>query len=83
MLDAVLYNRKLAEDRSASWNSWDLKRQYLLITLHRAENTDDPRRMKSMLKPSTNCPFRGPSHAPEDEKPAEADGTLPSNPMVK
>jgi len=50
MLDAVLYNRKLAEDRSRILEQLDLDpRSYLLITLHRAENTDDPRRLESIV----------------------------------
>jgi UDP-GlcNAc3NAcA epimerase len=50
MLDAVLYNRKLAEERSRILEQLDLKpREFLLITLHRAENTDDPRRMRSIV----------------------------------
>lgn len=50
MLDAVLYNRKLAESRSRILEQLELDpRKYLLITLHRAENTDDPQRLKSIV----------------------------------
>jgi UDP-GlcNAc3NAcA epimerase len=50
MLDAVLYNRKLAEERSRILEQLQLDpRSYLLVTLHRAENTDDPRRLKSIV----------------------------------
>ncbi len=50
MLDAVLYNRKLAEERSRILEQLQLDpRSYLLVTLHRAENTDDLRRLKSIV----------------------------------
>ncbi len=60
MYDSILYYSKLAETKSRvikdlglglSTPDSELKTQnYYLATLHRAENTDDPRRLKSILK---------------------------------
>lgn len=51
MYDAVLYNRKLAKEKSSILTDHDLvKGEYLLITIHRAENTDDPAKMKNILE---------------------------------
>ncbi|MEH7504227.1 UDP-N-acetylglucosamine 2-epimerase (non-hydrolyzing) [Neobacillus drentensis] len=50
MYDAVLYNQKLAENHSNILKDYDLeKNEYLLITIHRAENTDNPEKMKNIL----------------------------------
>ena len=63
MQDSILYYSKLAEktstilqdlglsfSRSSSTNSELITPGYYLATLHRAENTDDPKRLKSILK---------------------------------
>jgi UDP-GlcNAc3NAcA epimerase len=50
MYDAVLYNHKIAADKSSILEDNRLiKKDYLLITIHRAENTDDPEKMKNIL----------------------------------
>jgi UDP-GlcNAc3NAcA epimerase len=50
MYDAVLYNRELAEQKSTILAEKQLKKKdYLLITIHRAENTDDPEKMRNIL----------------------------------
>jgi UDP-GlcNAc3NAcA epimerase len=50
MLDAVNYNRQLAEKESKILEKWDLQPgKYILITLHRAENTDDPARLSEIV----------------------------------
>jgi UDP-GlcNAc3NAcA epimerase len=51
MYDAVLYNRSLAEEKSniLSINGLDRNRFYL-ITIHRAENTDNIQNMKNILE---------------------------------
>ncbi len=51
MFDALLQNRKLAEtlaQKTLSEFGLESKRYYLL-TIHRAENTDDPERLKGIL----------------------------------
>ena len=58
MYDSILYYSKLAEEKSTIlkdlgfFNPQSAFRipQYYLATLHRAENTDDPKRLKSILK---------------------------------
>jgi len=58
MYDSVLYYSKLAEKKSTILRDLGLSTpnsklrtpNYYLATLHRAENTDDPRRLKSILK---------------------------------
>jgi UDP-N-acetylglucosamine 2-epimerase len=61
MYDSILYYSQLAENKSTILKDLDLlfpethnsklgTRNYYLATLHRAENTDDPKRLKSILK---------------------------------
>ncbi|EDL64358.1 non-hydrolyzing UDP-N-acetylglucosamine 2-epimerase [Bacillus sp. SG-1] len=51
MYDAVLYNQGLAKEKSQILNTHDLlDKDYHLITIHRAENTDDPDRIKNILE---------------------------------
>ncbi len=58
MYDSILYYSKLAEEKSTILKDLGLfnpqsaicNLQYYLATLHRAENTDDPKRLKSILK---------------------------------
>jgi len=58
MYDSILYYSKLAEKKSTILRDLGLSTpdsklrtpNYYLATLHRAENTDDPRRLKSILK---------------------------------
>jgi len=54
MYDSVLYNLKLAEDRSDILTRLSLKpskpMMYALATVHRAENTDDPARLRSIFQ---------------------------------
>ncbi|SDW42514.1 UDP-GlcNAc3NAcA epimerase [Marininema mesophilum] len=50
MVDAVRYNRELASQSSKILGQLGLKRgSYVLVTLHRAENTDDPRRLSEIV----------------------------------
>lgn len=49
MYDATLYYRELAR-QSISLDTWQLRDgEYVLCTLHRAENTDDPVRLESIF----------------------------------
>jgi UDP-GlcNAc3NAcA epimerase len=51
MYDAVRFYRKKSSTHSTILNSAGLKKgNYALATLHRAENTNDPLRLKSILK---------------------------------
>ncbi|WML46861.1 UDP-N-acetylglucosamine 2-epimerase (non-hydrolyzing) [Neobacillus sp. PS3-34] len=51
MYDAVLYNRELAEEKSEILAANELeKKGFHLITIHRAENTDDLQNMKNILE---------------------------------
>lgn len=51
MYDSILFYRSLAERKSFILKDLGLdNKKYCLATLHRAENTDDPRRLKSILK---------------------------------
>jgi len=50
MYDSVLHNIKLAEKNSRILEELDLKpKSYALATVHRAENTDNPARLKSIF----------------------------------
>jgi UDP-GlcNAc3NAcA epimerase len=51
MYDAVLYYREKAKLKSPVLQSLNLKgKEYILVTLHRAENTNDPGRLKSIAE---------------------------------
>jgi UDP-GlcNAc3NAcA epimerase len=51
MYDSILYYLKLAEKKSTILKGLGLLApNYYLATLHRAENTDNPKRLKSILK---------------------------------
>ncbi|ANB61154.1 non-hydrolyzing UDP-N-acetylglucosamine 2-epimerase [Anoxybacteroides amylolyticum] len=51
MYDAVLYNKELAQEKSTILADLRLEaKQYHLITIHRAENTDDVQNMKNILE---------------------------------
>jgi UDP-N-acetylglucosamine 2-epimerase len=58
MYDSMLYYSKIADKKSTILADLNLatpqsaigNRQYYLVTLHRAENTDNPKRLESILK---------------------------------
>lgn len=51
MYDAFLYNLELAKEKSKILQTLDLgSKSYILCTIHRAENTDDPARLTQILK---------------------------------
>jgi len=51
MYDAALYYGKKAERQSQILNRLELKpREYILATTHRAENTDDPQRLRAIFE---------------------------------
>ncbi|MDF2946818.1 MAG: UDP-N-acetylglucosamine 2-epimerase [Bacillales bacterium] len=51
MYDAVVYNKKLAMEKSKAIEENNLtEKDYYLITIHRAENTDDDTRMNNILE---------------------------------
>ncbi|WP_059171913.1 non-hydrolyzing UDP-N-acetylglucosamine 2-epimerase [Bacillus sp. FJAT-27445] len=55
MYDAVLYNRAIAEEKSRILEENGLeKKGYHLITIHRAENTDDVQNMQNILEAFSN-----------------------------
>jgi len=57
MYDAVLYNKELAASSTTILERENLTaKDYLLITIHRAENTDDLERMKSILDAFSQIP---------------------------
>ena len=50
MFDSVLFNRKLAEKKSDILNRLEIANGgYILGTIHRAENTDDPERLNAII----------------------------------
>lgn len=50
MYDSVLYYRQIVEQDPAVFSMKDLPEEFLLATIHRAENTDHPLQMKNILK---------------------------------
>lgn len=68
MYDAFLANKELAQKTSSILTDLDLKpRNYCLATVHRQENTDDPRRLLNIFGAlealaTAECPFILPIH---------------------
>jgi UDP-N-acetylglucosamine 2-epimerase len=68
MYDAFLFYKTLAAKKSKVLKTMNLSRGcYCLATVHRAENTDDPKKLKNIFKAfgqiaSSNCPFIVPIH---------------------
>ena len=51
MLDALLYARPIARDRSGILERLRVEsKRYSLVTIHRAANTDDPKRLEQIIK---------------------------------
>lgn len=58
MLDAFHYNTQLAEGKAHILASLPIQaKSYALITLHRAENTDDPARLKAVVNAINELPI--------------------------
>jgi UDP-N-acetylglucosamine 2-epimerase (non-hydrolysing) len=56
MMDAVLYNSKIAEEKSTILADLDLNAgQYLLATVHRASNTDSRQNLTSIINAFVGC----------------------------
>lgn len=50
MVDSLLYNREIAENKSTILNDLGLKnKEYLVATIHRASNTDDEVNLKNIV----------------------------------
>ncbi|NQE53327.1 hypothetical protein C5S29_07015 [ANME-1 cluster archaeon GoMg3.2] len=50
MVDSLLYNLEIAEDKSKILNELDLKsKEYLVATIHRASNTDNKENLKDIV----------------------------------
>jgi UDP-GlcNAc3NAcA epimerase len=87
MYDSILYYSELGEKRSTILENLNLLNpqsairnpQYYLATLHRAENTDNPGRLKSILKAlkeiSQECPVVLPLH-PRTKKMMRVQGLI-------
>jgi UDP-GlcNAc3NAcA epimerase len=84
MFDAMLHHRSLAEGSSSVLSQLSLEpRAFVLATVHRAENTDDPARLAGVLRGlselSETAPVVLPLH-PRTRKLLAADGRLGSLP---
>jgi UDP-GlcNAc3NAcA epimerase len=49
MLDSMMYYRALLKDKSTIRHDLGIDKPYILVTIHRAENTDNPKRLKEIL----------------------------------
>ena len=59
MYDALLHNLSLARERSQILTRLGLRKgEYALATVHRAANTDDPKRMLSLLDAFSSLPMQ-------------------------
>ncbi|MBH8608659.1 non-hydrolyzing UDP-N-acetylglucosamine 2-epimerase [Thermoactinomyces sp. CICC 10521] len=85
MLDAVQYNSRLANEKSGILKELNIKTgEYILITLHRAENTDDPARLSQIISALNELPLPAvlPLHPRTKGKMAQM-GLAITNPNVK
>ena len=58
MFDAFLYNLELAKEKSNVLQTLGLiAKSFILCTIHRAENTDDPKRLTQILKAISQIPL--------------------------
>lgn len=56
MYDNAIYFRKLAEQKAKDWfQTLDASNGFILATIHRNANTDDPKRLKSLLNGLCNA----------------------------
>lgn len=84
MMDAVLYNRRLADEKSNVLERLELSsRSYVLVTLHRAENTDVPERLAGIVRAlnQLSVPAVLPLH-PRTRGKLEQTGLTIENPLV-
>jgi UDP-N-acetylglucosamine 2-epimerase (non-hydrolysing) len=50
MVDSLLYNKEIAENKSTILNKLDLKsKEYLVVTIHRASNTDNKENLQNIV----------------------------------
>ncbi len=55
MVDSLLYNREIAENKSTILSDLDLiSKEYLLATIHRASNTDNKENLKNIIDAFSN-----------------------------
>jgi len=70
IVDAVLQNAELAERKSDVLRRFDLKsKEYVLITAHRAENTDSKDNLKKLVEILESLPMKGIYHLSPDTTP--------------
>ncbi|MFD1435404.1 non-hydrolyzing UDP-N-acetylglucosamine 2-epimerase [Kroppenstedtia eburnea] len=84
MVDALRFNRELAGDRSILEQLGAEPREYVLVTLHRAENTDHPDRLKEIISAlnELESPMILPLH-PRTRNRMERQGLTFTNPRLK
>lgn len=85
MLDALNYNCELANAKSTIMTQLSLEsKSYLLITLHRAENTDNPKRLREIVEALNQIPIPSilPLH-PRTRDKINNHGFTVTNPNVK
>jgi UDP-N-acetylglucosamine 2-epimerase len=85
MLDTFLFNRKIAAEKSQILEQHQLEAgNYLLVTVHRAENTDDPARLQGIVEAlnRVDVPAVLPLH-PRTKGKLEAYDLQIKNPLVK
>jgi UDP-GlcNAc3NAcA epimerase len=86
MRDALLVHLEIAEQRSRVLEHLGLRAgEYLLATVHRAENTDDAGRLRAIVaafaRVGADCPVVWPMH-PRTRKQIEGTGTALPDPQV-
>ncbi len=57
MYDSVLYYREIIEKDPGAYSIQDLPKEFLLATIHRAENTDHPENMENILNAIRELPY--------------------------
>ncbi|MFH1296660.1 MAG: UDP-N-acetylglucosamine 2-epimerase (non-hydrolyzing) [Bacteroidota bacterium] len=57
MYDSVLFYREIVEKDPAAYSIQDLPKDFLLATIHRAENTDHPQQMENILYAIRQLPY--------------------------
>jgi UDP-N-acetylglucosamine 2-epimerase len=83
MYDSVLFYRKMILAEPKKYNTPGIPPEYLLATIHRAENTDNPENLRNIFRAFSGLPHNIvlPIH-PRTRRLLESESTVPGNVII-